>query len=340
MQAALFKPGGKLEVSDRPTPKPGPGEVLVKVAYCGICGSDLHLLDSGFLPPDAILGHELSGHIAGLGPGVEGWAEGEAVVVMPGDPCLVCEPCRNGQTQICQEGLDRAYGLGKNPGAFSQYMLVKPKTLYRIPEGLDLVTAALTEPWAVGRHGVNLLNLTHCSPILVMGAGPIGLMCVYALNSLGISDVVVSEPDPFRAGLAKAAGASLVLDPRAANPAAVIRERTGRLPASVMDCVGSSSSLREAMGFAGPRGLVVVLGLHLGKVSLQPFIGFSKELQIKFSYAYNTLEFGESLTLLARGAVEPKVIISEVLPLREIASAFRLLRETGHSKIILDCQAA
>jgi len=340
MKAALFRPGGKLEVSEWPTPELGPGEVLVKVAYCGICGSDLHLLDSGFLPADAILGHELSGHLAALGPGVEGWAEGEAVVVMPGDPCGVCEPCRNGRTQICQEGLDRAYGLGKNPGAFSQYMLVKPKMLYRIPLGLDLVTAALTEPWAVGRHGVNLLDLANPSPILIMGAGPIGLMCVYALKSLGISEVAVSEPDPFRAELAKAAGASLVLDPRTENPAAAIRERAGRPPASVMDCVGSSSSLREAIAFAGPRGLVVVLGLHLGKVSLQPFIGFSKEVQIKFSYAYNCLEFGESLELLAQGAVDPKVVISEVMPLREIANAFQLLRETGHSKIILDCPAA
>jgi threonine dehydrogenase-like Zn-dependent dehydrogenase len=102
-----------------------------------------------------IIGHELSGHIAAVGEGVEGWSNGDAVVVMPIDPCFSCEPCGRGDTQICEELLSRYYGLGINPGGFGQYMLVRPSMLFRVPDGMDMKLAALTEPWAVAVRGVS-----------------------------------------------------------------------------------------------------------------------------------------------------------------------------------------
>ena len=339
MKAAFVKPGGNFDVSECPTPEPGQGEVVVKVAYCGICGSDIHMLDVGLLPSGCIIGHEMSGDIAAVGGGVEGWNEGDPAAVLPMDPCFSCEPCKNGLTQLCSEGFKRSYGLGVNPGGFGQYMLVKPSMLYRVPEGLNMKTAALNEPWAVAMHGVDMLGLKNSVLVLVMGAGPIGIMCIYALKSSGVTDIYVSEPDKYRADKAAEAGVKEVIDPAVDQPGDAIHRGAGRAPDYVIDCAGTESSIQDAIAIVGTRGVVIVLGVHIGTASLIPLICLGKEVQLNFSFGYNYREFGDSLKLLAKGAVDPEVVISDVMPLSEIGQAFKMLRGTGHTKILIDCQA-
>jgi len=337
MKAAFVKPGGALEVSECPTPEPGRGELVVKVAYCGICGSDIHMLEAGLFSPDCIVGHELSGDIAAVGDGVDGWSEGDPVVVLPLNPCFSCVSCRNGNTQICSDGANRGYGLGMNPGGFGEYMLVKPAMLFRIPEGVDMKTAALNEPWAVGVHGVNMVEKRIGDVALVMGAGPIGLMTIYALKLAGVSEIYVSEPDEYRAEKAKAAGAVEVFNPKVKDPGFAIREVAGRAPDFVFDCAGTESSTQSATFAAGARGQVVVLGVHMGSASLMPLACFIKEVQLNFSFGYTYLEFGDSLKMLAKEAIDPEVLISDVMPLADIAQAFKALKESGHTKILIDC---
>jgi 2-desacetyl-2-hydroxyethyl bacteriochlorophyllide A dehydrogenase len=338
MKAAFLKTGGRFEISECPVPEPGPGEVVVRVAYCGICGSDLHLVDAGMLPPGCIIGHELSGRIEAVGGGVEGWGEGDPVVVMPIDPCFSCVPCKKGNTQLCGEGLKRSYGLGRLPGGFAEYMLVKPSMLFRIPDGLDMKTAALNEPWAVAMHGVNMLDPNGESLVLVMGAGPIGLLSVYALRKAGVKDIYVSEPDGFRAEKAAATGAAEVIDPGKTNPATVLHKNAGRAPDVILDCAGTKSSTQDAAAMVGARGKVLVLGVNMGSISIMPLICFAKEIEFKFSFGYTSREFGESIELLASGAVAPDVVISDVMPLIDIGEAFKFLNGPGHSKILIDCR--
>jgi len=338
MKAAIVQPDGKMKVEECPTPEPGPEEILVKVAYCGICGSDLHMADAGFFPPGCIIGHEMSGHVAAVGEGVQGWSEGDAVVVLPMDPCLACEPCRRGDIQVCQEGIMRAYGLGGNPGGFGQYLLVRPSMLYPVPAGMDMKLAALNEPWAVAVRGVNLSSIRVGDQAVVMGAGPIGLLCVYALKIAGAVRIYVTEPDPYRAEKAWAAGVDGVFDPKQVDVADEVRKAAGRSPDVVIDCAGTENSIEEAATIVKAHGRVVALGVHMGNVTLFPMNWFMKEIQLHFSLGYNLREFESSLAPLARGAVDPDLVVSDVVPLDEIAEAFEALHAPGHTKILVDCQ--
>ena len=338
MKAAIVQPDGKMKVEECPTPEPGPEEILVKVAYCGICGSDLHMADAGFFPPGCIIGHEMSGHVAAVGEGVQGWREGDAVVILPMDPCFACEPCRRGDIQVCPEGIMRGYGVGVNPGGFAQYMLVRPSMLYPVPAGMDMKLAALNEPWAVAVRGVNLSNLRVGDLAVVMGAGPIGLLSVYALKIAGAVGIYVTEPDPYRADRARAAGADGVFDPKKVVVADEVRKAAGRNPDVVIDCAGTETSIEEAAAIVKAHGRVVALGVHMSNVALFPMNWFMKEIQLHFSLAYNLREFESSLAQLARGVVDPEVVVSDVVPLNEIAEAFEALHAPGHMKILIDCQ--
>jgi len=339
MKAAVVQPDRSLRIEEVPTPEASAGSVVVKVAFCGICGSDLHLLEAGFLPAGCVIGHELSGTVAQVGAGVQGWHEGDAVVVLPMDPCFACEPCRRGDVQICKGGVDRSYGLGTNPGGFSAYMRVRPSMLFRVPPGLGLREAALNEPWSVAVHGVNLSGFRMGASAAIMGAGPIGLLTLSALKAGGAVGIQVSEPDPFRAGKARAAGADLVLDPSHGSISALIQERTGGLPRFVFDCAGTATSFQEATDIADHHGVVTALGVPMGGASLFPISWFLKELRLAFSFGYSYSEFGSCLKLLAQGAVDADLVVSDVMPLAEIDEAFKRLRGSGHTKILIDCQA-
>ena len=339
MKAALVQADGSMKVSEVPTPEAAPGSVVVKVAFCGICGSDIHMLDAGLFPAGCIIGHEMSGFIADVGQGVEGWQEEDPVAVMPLAPCFSCEPCKRGDVQICQEGLTRSYGLGMNPGGFAQFISVSPSALFRIPNGLEPRGAALNEPWSVAVHGVNLSGFRIGEPAAVLGGGPIGLLCMFALRAAGASQVFVSEPDPFRAERARATGADLVVDPSKEFPADRFQEHAGKAPKFVFDCAGTETSTDEAAAIAGPYGRVVLLGVPMGNASLFPLRWFMRELQLLFSFGYTYAEFGGCLQVLARGAVEVDNVVSDVMPLAEVDHAFKLLHGSGHTKILIDCQA-
>ncbi len=338
MKAALVQPDSTLIIEEYPTPKPGRGEVLIKVAYCGICGTDIHMLAAGFFPAGCIIGHELSGHIAEAGDDVTDWKEGDPVAILPLDPCGTCAPCKAGETQLCAESIINGYGVGGNPGGFSQYMLAKPSMLYRLPDGMDMKTAALNEPWAVAIRAVNMSGLRIGEQALVMGAGPIGLLCIYALKTAGAGKICVSEPDPYRAEKARAAGADRIIDPKKENPNDIILQELGQAPDYVFDCAGTESSMNEAATIVRPHGRIIMLGVHQGNATIFPMIWFMKEISLNFSLAYNLKEFSNGLELLANKVVDPEVVISTVTSLSEIGKAFKALQCSGQTKILIDCQ--
>jgi|YNPBryantNP2012_1023418.scaffolds.fasta_scaffold00415_15 (R,R)-butanediol dehydrogenase/meso-butanediol dehydrogenase/diacetyl reductase len=341
MKAALVQTDHTLRVQEIPCPEAGPGELLIEVAYCGVCGTDVHMLRAGLFPAGSIIGHEISGYVAKAGPGVEGWTEGDRVVVLPIDPCLSCEACRQGDTNLCEDSLVRTHGMGINPGGFCQYLRVRPSALFRVPDGVDLKAAALAEPFAVAVRAVGLSAIPAGAPAVVMGAGPVGLLTVYALKAAGAGQICVTELDPWRAQRAWRAGADLVLDPRVQNPRHEMAQRTGRPPRHVFDCAGTDSSMEQAGGIVGRHGRVVVVGIHFGGgVTLVPMTWFLKETTVHFSLGYNLKEFSDSLALLGKGSVDAEVLISDVLPLGRIGEAFELLLTSGHARILIDCRDA
>ena len=337
MKAAFLQYDKRFKVQECPTPEPGNDEVLIKIAYCGICGSDVHMLEAGMFPPDSIIGHEVSGYVVKTGKNVSEWREGDPVVVFPMEPCGKCTPCRNGEVQHCKDGIGRRYGVGLHPGGFAQYILTRPSMLFKIPKSLDMKLAALTEPLSVSMRGVNNSNIKKGAHSLIMGAGPIGLFCIPALQNKGVGKIFISEPDAFRAEKAAAFGADYILNPKKDDPADEIKKLTGEAPEYIFDCAGTEDSMQDAAFMAGSQGRIIILGLYNGSVSILPIIWLNKELNITFSLGYNWNDFSESIELLSKGKINPDIAISSVFKLDDINEAFTSLKKPGNMKVLLDC---
>ncbi len=208
MPAAVYVGDGRMAVQDLPVPVPGPDEVLVEVAQCGICGSDMHLVLEGYARAGTVLGHEWAGTVVAAGAAVSGWEPGARVVSNPTAGCGTCRPCRRGRPSVClsREAPDYlSFG-----GAFCRYLAVRAEQLLRLPDTLSTRAAALTEPTAIAVHTVNLSQVTSDDRVLVTGAGPVGLLTVAVLLARGVTDITVSEPSAARRARAAAVGAAAV----------------------------------------------------------------------------------------------------------------------------------
>lgn len=337
MIAAFVQDDSTLKAEECPTPEPTGDDILVKIEYCGLCGSDINMLNAGIFPPGSIVGHEITGHIAKTGQEAGGWKEGDRIAVFPLDPCMKCPPCKRGEVQHCTENIARRYGIGLLPGGFAEYMIAKPSMLFKIPESLDMKTAALTEPFAVSYRGVNLSGIKEGAPCLIMGAGPIGLFCIPALKSKNAGKIFVAEPDSYRAEIAAKLGADRVFDPNKKNAADVMKNEVGAPPSCIFECAGTEESMMEAAYSSDSEGHVIMLGFHQGTISILPLIWFNKEISLSFSLGYNMKEFGQCITHLADGAVDPDVMISKVIKLEEIDSVFHPENRKNFAKILIDC---
>ena len=251
MKAAVFKKlRAPLEVETLPDPAPGPGEVVVEVCRCGICGSDLHITEDPIfgVPTGIVLGHEYSGRVAAVGRDVQGVAEGEHVAVFPVHGCGHCATCLAGLPAWCRQ-------MRVDGGGYGQYALAEPHQLVRLPRTLSLQDGALVEPMAVSLHGVTLAESAPGARVLVLGAGPIGLAAAFWARRLGAGRVAVTASSTRRAGLALAMGAHVFIDPADASPTAVEAALGGRrgnvvqllLDARATRTPGNEARLTEAL---------------------------------------------------------------------------------------------
>ncbi len=340
MRAVVITGVGKLEVQSVDL-KPEPGEVVLRTADCGICGTDLHLLrfpDAFNAGPGTIMGHEFCGEVAEVMSGVDGWKPGDRAVALPTIACGDCEECAAGFDWRCRRG--RSIGLTTTgaPGAYAEYVRTSPHTLFRIPDGLSYRHAALTEPLAVGLHSVNRVRLQAGEPCLIMGAGPVGLFTLIWAKLRGAEPIVVSDPSPGRRDQAAALGAHAVVDPNAEDPAVRVRELTkGAWPEVVFDCVGTPPTLQEAMRLTARNGRVGVTGVCLQPYELQPMTAHGKELDVYYVFAYTHAEFEQALDALVRGAVPADALISDVIPLDDVPAMFQTLaRPTTQVKVLVE----
>lgn len=326
----------RLAVVDRPLAAPGPGEVELEVAYCGICGSDLHFRDVPELfPSGTIPGHELSGRITALGAGVEDWRTGDRVSVLPFAQCGECEACLAGEEQVCPHAVANGVGLGTGrAGGYAERVLVDARMLFALPDELDDAAAALAEPVAVGVHAIAKAGVDADAPVAIVGAGPIGLVTALVLRARGFGRVAIVSRNLARARTAEALGfATVGLDDAATVPAAL----GGAAPAAVFECAGTPAAATLALELVAPLGRVVLVGIALEALSIPATAVVFKEAELVGALTYRRSEFAEAIDLLAAGRVPADALITDVVGLERAEQMFQTLTAPGniHLKVLL-----
>ena len=325
MPAVVYQGQQTLTVEQLPTPAPGEGDVLLAVSHCGICGSDLHLVMEDMGRPGSTGGHEYSGTIVAVGPGVEDWRVGDAVVGGPDTGCGECRPCLSGRQQLCVKR--GKIGSGGYQGAFATYKKCSADALFRIPDGLELRTAALTEPTAVALHGVRRSGIQSGQRALVTGAGPIGLLTVAVLRALGIDDITVSEPAPKRRERALAVGAPIAISPEdLPAPDPYPSELIDDPFDAAIECSGRADAAEAALAALGRAGVLVFSGTGMKWPRFNGNRIILNELTIVGSLEYSRDDYDESLGLLASGRLPTDELIEpEDVPLSSVQHAMEQL---------------
>jgi L-iditol 2-dehydrogenase len=307
----------------RKVPPPGPGELKVRVEASGLCGTDLHIA-SGEYPlarPGVTLGHEFSGTVVGVGEGVHAFAGGDRIVVDPNIPCRVCRYCHDSRPHLCEN--PQAIGVTRD-GGLSEFALLPAAQAYLVPDGLPAEAAVLTEPLACALHAMDLGGLRPGERALVLGAGPIGILCSMLLVAAGASEVLVSEPNRDRRERIRRIGAE-PLDPESVTEAMADR---------VFECVGRPETMRAAVEAARPGSTVmwVAVAPPDAEVAVKPYDVFSRELTIRGFYT-NPYVMDRALALLASGRLDWQTIVTHRFALDDFGEAWAAHREGAGLKI-------
>lgn len=320
MKAAVYRSKANVEITDVPEPECGPDDVVVRVSHCGVCGTDLHMVMDGWGRADSIGGHEYSGTIVASGERATSWKPGERVVATPQiEGCGACPYCERGRPSLCAER--GKPGMDAYQGAFAELVRVDHRQLVRIPEGLDMRTAALAEPLAVAQHAVTLSGVEPGERALVTGAGPIGALIVAVLRAMGVDDVVVSEPGERRRELADALGARVVRPVELESPA---------LPFDLVDepfhvafeCSGKGAAVSACLGHLARAGRLVLVGTGIEHPPLDTNRVLLNELTVTGAFNYDGDGFERAIELLASGRIDAERILEpDDVPLEKMLEA-------------------
>jgi threonine dehydrogenase-like Zn-dependent dehydrogenase len=343
MRAAVLNDGELRVRDDVPDPVPGFGQVLVEVAACGICGSDLHFAKHGHtmlelgkqmrgtptietedvdLSRDVFMGHEFSARVLEVGPDTVAPAPGTLVTSIP--------------VLLSMTGIEPIVYSNSTLGGYGEQMLLTAPLLVEVPNGLDFRHAALTEPMAVGLHAVNRSEIAPGTGALVLGCGPVGLAVIAALKVRGIDAIVASDLSPARRALAITMGAHEAVDPRD-EPAFDAWARVGgSKPLVVFEAIGIPGIIDSALQAAPARSRIVVVGVCMERDMITPFFGIAKELDLRFCLGYDPMEFNECLRAIAEGDIDVAPMITGEVDLDGVPGAFDALGDPEeHCKILV-----
>jgi (R,R)-butanediol dehydrogenase / meso-butanediol dehydrogenase / diacetyl reductase len=324
VRAVVCVPGGT-EVADVPDPVAGPGEVVIEVEACGLCGSDVHAIEHGLTQPGQILGHEFGGRIAELGPGVTGWQAGQAVAVNPLGACQACGDCSAGLPFRC--AVLPNLGLSA-PGAYAEYVAVQASQLVRLPDGLPVQQGAHAEPLAVGLQAVSQADVGPGDAVLVHGVGSIGLNAIMGLRLAGVDHIVGAGRSPGRRAAAAAVGADAVIDTREMSLRDYVAE-SGRKFQAVLDCSGAIGLFAESLDVLAGGGTFVEVALATESPSVSLFGLVQGGFRMAGTCAYSYPSYEAAVGHIAAGRVPVDAIISERVSLDDTPSALARLQTPG-----------
>lgn len=334
MKAAIYHGVGDVKVTDVPDPKAGPKDIIVKVALCGVCGSDTaeyFISNSGAVMPGNKFGHEFSGTVVDVGNEVKGISEGMRVITNP------MTSTRGGRRNACMVG------------GFAEYVLIEDAAIdynvYPLPDHLTLEDGALVEPGSVGMHGVNTAEPKLDDQVLILGAGPIGLGALAGVKALGIKKVIISDISEFRLQKAKELGADEVHNPKEEDLAELFERLypdqhpgMGYIDATV-DAAGAGSALLDAICLSKGGARISIVALHKHSIDLEPMFFIMKNLQMKGSVGYPT-EFPQVLGFFSDGKVDLKPTVTHRFPLSEITAALTMATKADEAiKVLVDMSA-
>jgi len=325
MQALVWTGKDQLEVQDVPEPSPQADEVLVRVSHVGICGTDLHIWH-GMHPratPPLIMGHEFSGVIEAVGPGVEGYSAGDAVAAYPVIECGSCDLCTAGDGHLC--GSLGLIGIDQD-GAMTLLVRVPVPKLHRVPEGTDLKLAALIEPAAVGVHSTGKSRVHEAKTVALIGAGPIGLAVAIVARARGAQEIFVGDVTDYRVGVARDLGFHGVNVAKESLLDAVLAATDGKGADVVFECTGIVPAAQGLTKLPRIGGQIVIVGIfsELCPVDLRD-VSF-KELDVVGVRHYYPEEFDEAIRLVAEGELNVEPLITDVYPIERGKEAFERLQ--------------
>ncbi len=335
MRVLVWNGPWDLTVETRDDPRPGPGDVLVRVAATGICGSDVHGFtgENGRRRPGQVMGHETVGHVAAVGTGVEGVAPGDTVTVNPVIACGCCAACAAGAEQSCPDR--RVIGVAPDVvSAFAELLLAPASNVVVLPGAMPLEYGALVEPLAVGYHAAGRGGCSAADAVLVVGGGPIGQACVLAARRLGATRVAVTEPNEHRRVLAGSLGAAAV-DP-GTDPGAVAAALGG--PASlVLDAVGSTASIEDAVRFSAFGARIVLVGMNAPRIDLPAYAVSTEERTLVGSFCYSAADFRATAEWVGTAPEALARLVDGRVDMAGAAAAFTSLAEgsTARSKVLV-----
>ncbi|TDK86237.1 alcohol dehydrogenase [Mycobacterium paragordonae] len=335
MRASVLRNGRMVYRDDVPDPVPGPGQVLVAVRCCGICGSDLHFAAHGAdvvslsnqlargrggmdidLNQDVFMGHEFSAEVLEAGPDTETHPPGTLVTSLP--------------VVLSDKGVEPIVFSNTTLGGYAERMLLSAPLLLPISNGLDPRHAALAEPMAVGLHAVNKSKIEAGETALVIGCGPIGIAIIAALRVRGVETIVASDFSPKRRELAAKMGAHQTMDPAQASPFDTVKARV------VFEAVGVPGIIDDIMQRARNGTRLVIAGVCMQPDTVHPFFGIAKEINLQFVNAYTPEEFAESLRAIAEGRIDVAPMITGEVDLAGVGAAFDDLADPErHCKILV-----
>ena len=350
MKALRFHAARELRIEDvAEPPPPAAGEVVVRVVTCGICGTDLHEYVAGPIVTSAtphpltgaqnpqILGHEFTGDVVAIGPGVTTVAEGDRVAIMPLAYCGQCAYCRRGLQHLCATmacvGLSHAWGGMAELATVAEYQVV------RLPANVTYQQGALIEPTAVAAYGVERAGVGPGDQVLVTGAGPIGALAALCARSAGASTVYISEPSPARRARAEALGVATVLDPASVEVPELLREQTDGLGVDVaIECSGHPDGFATAVRSLRRRGTLAQTGLFVGEASVEPMLWSLNDLTIVGTWCYWVYDFDRIAAQIAAGDLPVERVVTNGVPLDGAPEAFALLASgtADEIKVLVD----
>jgi L-iditol 2-dehydrogenase len=324
MKALVFRGPGSMPLEDRPDPEPGPGEAVVAIRASGICGSDVHGFAgaTGRRRVGVVMGHEAAGDVIEIGSGVTSVRSGDRVVLRSILPCGSCDRCRHGQPNIC---LARQ-GMGMHfDGAYAERIVVPESLLLALPDTLTYEEGTIVEPLAVAMHAVNITPFALMDFVVIVGAGPIGLLTLLAARQRGAGSIIVTDRDPHRLGVARRIGADQAIDVGRTDPVAAVEAGThGRGADAVFEAVGIAATVAQSIAVARPGGQVTWIGNSAPDVEIPMQQLVTRELTVRGAYGFVD-EFELAADALAAGWIDARQLIECVAPLDEGEDLFRQL---------------